>query len=65
VLAGVETLWIAVDNDKADQRGRQVGIEAALECSQRWTAAGRTVYRVTPNRVGRDLNDVMRNRAAS
>ena len=65
VLAGIECLWIAVDNDRPDLRGRQAGIEAALECSRRWTAAGREVYRIVPNRVGRDLNDVMRNRAAS
>ncbi len=65
VLAGIECLWIAVDNDKPDQRGRKAGNEAALACSKRWTAAGREVYRVTPDRIGRDLNDVMRNRAAS
>jgi hypothetical protein len=65
VLAGIECLWIAVDNDKPDQQGRQAGIEAAFACSKRWTSAGRTVYRITPDRVGRDLNDVMRNRAAS
>jgi Toprim domain len=65
VLAGIECLWISVDNDRPDQHGRQAGNEAALACSKRWTAAGREVYRVTPNRVGRDLNDVMRNRAAS
>jgi hypothetical protein len=64
VLAGIECLWIAVDNDRPDQHGRQAGIEAALVCSKRWTAAGREVYRVTPKRVGHDLDDVMRNRAA-
>src|SRR5215813_197033 len=53
VLAGIECLWIAVDNDKPDQRGRQAGNEAALACSKRWTEAGREVYRVTPDRVGR------------
>jgi putative DNA primase/helicase len=57
VLAGIECLWIAVDNDRPDQHGRQAGIEAALACSKRWTAGGREVYRVTPKRVGRDLND--------
>jgi putative DNA primase/helicase len=65
VLAGIECLWIAVDNDRPDQHGRQAGIEAALACSKRWTAGGREVYRVTPKRVGRDLNDVMHNRIAS
>jgi putative DNA primase/helicase len=65
VLAGVECLWIAVDNDRPDQHGRQAGIEAALACSKRWTAAGRKVYRIMPNRAGRDLNDVMRNRSVT
>jgi hypothetical protein len=65
VLAGIECLWIAVDNDRPDQHGRQAGIEAALACSKRWTEAGREVYRVTPKRVGHDLDDVMRNRAAT
>jgi putative DNA primase/helicase len=65
VLAGIECLWIAVDNDRPDKHGRQAGNEAALACSKRWTEAGREVYRITPNRVGRDLNDVMRKRAAS
>jgi phage/plasmid primase-like uncharacterized protein len=65
VLAGIECLWIAVDNDRPDKHGRQAGNEAALACSKRWTEAGREVYRLTPNRVGRDLNDVMRNRATS
>jgi putative DNA primase/helicase len=59
VLAGIECLWIAVDNDRPDQHGRQAGIEAALACSRRWTGAGRSVFRITPNRVGRDLNGVM------
>src|SRR5258707_6232337 len=31
VLAGIECLWITVDNDKPDQHGRQAGIEAALD----------------------------------
>jgi hypothetical protein len=45
VLAATESLWIAVDNDKPDQHGRQAGIEAAFACSKRWTAAGCEVYR--------------------
>jgi hypothetical protein len=36
-----------------------------MACSKRWTAAGREVYRITPKRVGYDLDDVMRSRAAS
>jgi putative DNA primase/helicase len=65
VLASIECLWIAVDNHKPDHHGRQAGIEAALACSKRWTAAGREVYRITPKRVGHDLDDVMRDSAAS
>ena len=58
MLAGVECLWIAVDNDQA-------GIEAASVCARRWRAAGRKSYRITPNRAGHDLNDVMRDRSAA
>ena len=58
VLAGVECLWIAVDNDQA-------GIEAASVCARRWRAAGRKSYRITPNRAGHDLNDAMRDRSAA
>jgi hypothetical protein len=65
VLPGIECLWIAVDNDEPDRCGRRAGNEDALTCSKRWTDAGREVYRITPNGVGRDLNDVMRNKAAS
>jgi putative DNA primase/helicase len=52
-LAGIECLWIAVDND---QNGK--GQSAAEKCSARWTAAGREVFRVVSNRVGEDLNDI-------
>jgi putative DNA primase/helicase len=53
VLDGVSTLTILVDND---DNGR--GQRAALQCSERWTDAGRTVERVTPVAAGADLNDV-------
>jgi hypothetical protein len=46
-------LNILVDND-ASGRGQS----AALECSARWTEAGREVFRVIPDRCGDDLNDV-------
>jgi putative DNA primase/helicase len=64
VLAGIECLWIAVDNDKPDQHGRSAGNEAALACSKRWRGANRTVFRMVPDRVGEDLNDVRRRGAA-
>jgi hypothetical protein len=55
VLDGVSTLTIFVDND---DNGR--GQCAALQCSARWTDAGRIVTRVTPVAAGTDINDVLR-----
>jgi putative DNA primase/helicase len=57
VLPGVECLSILVDNDHAGQN-------AALECSKRWTAAGREVFRVVPIARGQDMADVVFGRAA-
>jgi hypothetical protein len=54
VLSGIECLTIAVDNDESG-----TGQRAALECSNRWTDAGREVFRVIPDRIGDDLNDVV------
>jgi putative DNA primase/helicase len=53
VLAGIESLWIAVDND-ASGRGPQ----AARTCAERWRGAGREVFLVTPSAQGVDLNDI-------
>ncbi len=53
VLAGIEALTILVDNDESG-----TGERAALECSERWTAAGREVVRLTPNVVGQDFGDI-------
>jgi putative DNA primase/helicase len=64
LLAGVDELTVIVDNDGPDARGRRKGIEAALACSARWTAAGRTVFRVVPNQVGADFNDVVKDLAS-
>ncbi len=55
LLKGVEVLWIAVDHDS-----NGVGLKAAKTCSRRWTAAGREVLRVIPERTGADLNDLIR-----
>jgi putative DNA primase/helicase len=54
VLSGVECLRILVDNDEGG-----TGQRAALECSSRWTSAGREVFRIIPDRCGDDLNDIV------
>jgi hypothetical protein len=59
VLNGVDALTIVVDHDLPDKNGRQAGQEAALECSARWTAAGREVRRVVPRRQGTDMADLV------
>ena len=55
VLGDVETLVFGVDHDSSG-----VGLKAAKACSRRWTAAGREVLRVIPERTGADLNDLIR-----
>jgi putative DNA primase/helicase len=60
VLGGIEALTILVDND-ASGRGQR----AALECSARWTRAGREVLRAVPNQIGYDFNDVLIRSAAA
>jgi hypothetical protein len=65
VLAGVDCLTILVDNDNADRNGRRAGPEAAAECSERWTSAGREVRLVQPHAVGADMADVIRERKAT
>ena len=52
VLAGIETLWVAVDHDRA-------GILAARQVSARWRDAGREVLLIAPKARGADLNDVV------
>jgi len=49
LLAGVESLWIAVDHDEA-------GIRAAEAVAERWR--DREVFRACSRRDGEDLNDV-------
>ena len=58
VLSGIEGLTILVDADEADRNGRRAGQDAALECSARWTAEGREVFRVVPRLIGADMADV-------
>jgi putative DNA primase/helicase len=60
VLPGVEALTILVDNDESG-----TGQRRAIECSDRWTKAGREVLRVIPRRSGDDLNDIVRKRAVA
>jgi hypothetical protein len=54
VLSGIECLTIIVDNDESG-----TGQRAALACSNRWTSAGREVFRIIPNRCGDDMNDLV------
>jgi putative DNA primase/helicase len=58
-LSGIECLTILVDNDASG-----TGQASALECSERWTRAGREVFRVLPTAIGTDIADVVRGRAA-
>jgi len=53
VLAGIESLVIATDNDPA-------GIRAAESCARRWTLAGRDVHIVMDDTHKCDVNDVLR-----
>jgi hypothetical protein len=59
VVSGIECLTIIVDNDESG-----TGQRAALECSSRWTGAGREVLRIIPDRCGEDFNDVVRRTVA-
>jgi putative DNA primase/helicase len=59
VLSGIETLTILVDRD-----ANGTGQASALECSRRWTSAGREVFRIIPTVVGLDMADIVRGRAA-
>jgi putative DNA primase/helicase len=53
VLSGIETLWIAVDNDESG-----TGQRAAQALADRWEAAGREVMRIIPADAGTDLADL-------
>ncbi len=59
VLAGIEALTIAVDNDASG-----VGAAAAEQCGERWQAADREVRFIKSTVVGEDLADIP-GRAAS
>ena len=60
VISGIESLTILVDND-ASGRGQT----AALECSARWTGAGREVLRAVPDHTGHDFNNVLMGNTAA
>jgi putative DNA primase/helicase len=55
VLAGVEVLWITVDNDPSG-----AGERAAKAVVDRWTDAGREVFTIIPHALKTDINDVVR-----
>jgi putative DNA primase/helicase len=54
ILAGVESITILVDHDISG-----TGQRAAVRCSERWTRAGREVFRLLPRRPGADVNDLL------
>ena len=53
-LSGIDCITLIVDNDESG-----AGQSAALECSRRWTEAGREVFRVIPDRCGEDMNEIV------
>ena len=60
VLSGIETLTLLVDHDPLDPKTETYpGQDAAAECAQRWTAAGREVIRLLPRAVDTDFNDIV------
>jgi hypothetical protein len=54
VIGGIECLTILVDHDESG-----TGQRRSVECSARWTGAGREVVRVTPIAAGSDINNVI------
>jgi putative DNA primase/helicase len=54
VLSGIESITILVDHDESG-----TGQRAALDCSKRWTDAGREVFRLVPRQMGTDVNDLL------
>ena len=59
VLSGIECLTILVDRDATG-----TGQASALECSRRWTKAGREVFRIVPAVLGADMADIVCERVA-
>jgi hypothetical protein len=55
VLPGIECLTILADNDR-----NGAGQSAARDCAERWAAAGREVEVLTPNAIGADFNDIVK-----
>jgi DNA polymerase len=53
LVPGVTRLIILVDHDR-----NGAGQAAALQCAERWSRAGRTVVRLTPEEPGKDFNDL-------
>ena len=53
VLPGIEALVLFADGDDA-------GIDAAAECADRWTTAGKDVLVTFPSALGTDMNDEVR-----
>jgi hypothetical protein len=51
VLPGIQSLWIAVDHDRA-------GVSAARSTAGRWQASGAEASLITPSAPRADLNDL-------
>jgi putative DNA primase/helicase len=65
VLSGIEALTLLVDHDPLDSKtGKNPGQDAAAECAQRWTDAGREVIRLTPKKIDTDFADIVAGEAA-
>ena len=61
ILAGVETLFIAVDDDLKSGTGER----SAKACAERWSNSDREVFLIQPIERGADLNDLVQRRLAN
>lgn len=59
VLAGIDCLTVIVDNDPPKD-GKRAGPDAAAQCVERWTDAGREAQIVAPNKPGSDMADIVK-----
>jgi hypothetical protein len=60
VLPGIETLWIAIDNDRPDKKNDRAGQRRGAELARQWAVEGREVLTMMSSVEGEDLNDVVR-----
>jgi hypothetical protein len=66
VLPGIEFLTVLSDADDWKERGKgsgvwyQPGQDAARQCAKRWAAGGVPAEVLTPDRLGHDFNDLIK-----